>query len=439
MKHRIITLLAVVILVLFLFLLFTQCQSRKEPNTAKSKTCQPVTKIDSTPGASTQPTGTAHQQNSTVTDTLSDSLIAALEAKDSLPPFLTDTILPPDSSGYGAFCDSVKKLIGAVPSFEMVDSTAISVLNLKYRYELEHRQSSENALENQQTVQDNQPNRLDSVNLAFREYKAYMMILVYKRLLSFGVAPHDTIMPKIILNEPITNVLSRKVLPKVERSNYLVNGRFFFLGAGPFLTRDNELSSDSNGKPEIHFSCGSNSILGYPWDVVRHLKNMRINLTFGPPIPSYAGIPNSVNDIGSFIYTFVDVVPVFFLTEGGIVSARLLSIKRNLVEQDFGCPGSFTHVVFACGVQPRGEILGIYIPYDFSPPPSCVVKRTHTIWTVDLNDDGIPEFAGISDHFSGLTGDILNHLLWYANIFDGYFTINPEWKLIGEASDPDCT
>jgi hypothetical protein len=109
-----------------------------------------------------------------------------------------------------------------------------------------------------------------------------------------------------------------------------------------------------------------------------------------------------------------------------------VSVTHKLVPEGLGCVSDLPEIVFACATIPAKEVLGVYIPYDSGKPVSCVVSRNQHLWTADLNNDGIPELAGVLDTFEGIASDTMARIIWYANV-------NGVWKLIDQAEELDCT
>jgi hypothetical protein len=319
--------------------------------------------------------------------------------------------------------DSIVSTYGKAPSLNGICSLATRIVHLKDSLKMDRNT-------------ENLTNSKDSILFSPLENQGYEAIKAYKQLLSYGI--HLTsAMANIIQNVPKDDTIILPVLPKVKESDFLKLNQFYFLGGGPFLTRVNTdegetLFKDSQGNTEIRLSCSDNENTKYILDAILHFKTIRLNVTFGPPLRSYDMGPHDVKGIGSLDHELIDRLPVYFLTEEGIVPAFLTSINNKLVPEDLGCVSDNPEVVFACSTLPKKEILGVFIPKDSTPITSCKIIRNDKIWTADVNEDGIPEFAGVSDPFIGINGDTMVHIFWLVNI-------NGEWKIIDQASELDCT
>jgi hypothetical protein len=325
----------------------------------------------------------------------------------------------PDSSGYGRVHDSLKGVYGVIPTIE-----SVCILPMRTIY-------TEFGLREKLGLQNPE---VDSqmVNLTQRGYE---WILAYKRLLSFGVPVAGGI-SSMVRNCPGVDTLAQKVLPKAEQSGYLADGRFFFMGAGPFLSKPEHrdtIYTGLDGRPEIRLRVEVNSNTTRLLNIVRRLPGgVRMNVLFGPPLGSYESGSQDINGIGSLIHELTDRVRVYFITEDGIVPGELVSIRQKLAPEDLGCVSDLPEIVFACPTIPSEEILGIYLPYEKGQPASCTVSRSKKMWTADLDGDGIPEFAAVVTMFEGISSDQMYRIRWYANI-------RGVWKLVDQAEDLDCT
>jgi hypothetical protein len=110
----------------------------------------------------------------------------------------------------------------------------------------------------------------------------------------------------------------------------------------------------------------------------------------------------------------------------------LISISQRLVPEYYEYLADNPELIFASSYLSEKEILGIYIPYDSSAIYSCDVERSNNLWTADINDDGIPEFACITETYAGISSDNVAISVWYANI-------NGEWIRIDKARENDHT
>ncbi len=278
-------------------------------------------------------------------------------------------------------------------------------------------------------------------SLIFRPYeiKAYQAILAYKERMTSGPVLKDYCPSILKLDrsaEP--NDSSSMVLPKVEASAFLSHGNFFFLGGAPFIyklqTDNNTIYTDPQGNAETRFGSSTTENGNFLLSSFYHFKNVPINITFGPPLDSYDSGPQEVNGIGSLIHTFVNRIPVFFLTEDGLVPAHLISVTLKVVPENMGCVSDQPRIDFACSKNlGENEILGVYIPYNSPPITSCITTRPNNfLWTADLNGDGIPELACVSGTFEGISSDTMAESLWFINI-------NGTWQILDWAEDLDCT
>jgi hypothetical protein len=329
-----------------------------------------------------------------------------------------DFALSTDTAGYGATRDSVQSVLGDIPSLQQICSLSVVSLQEVNRYKDEHR-----------------INRYDTVPLdtSFQlELRVYEMIMAYNRLLTFGI-PLSGKMPNLVRTRAVTDSISQLVLPKKPGNGTLHDGRYFFLGAGPFLTKkDDSLYKDQKGRAEIRYTCNINENTDYVFRMIRRFAHVRIDVALGPPCGSYDAGPQAVRGIGSLTHILRDRIPVNFITKQGIVRAELVSIKKKLFREDLGCVSDLPEIEFACSSIPKDEILGIYIPYDPVNFEKCMVKRKGKLWTADLDGDMIPDLAGVSHTFFGVSSDTKANIIWYVNI-DG------KWKVIDTAKELDCS
>ncbi len=335
----------------------------------------------------------------------------------------TSSLTSEDLTKYKEVCDSIKNKLGELPTISSVCEMARQIIHFKDSLEW----------------QRNTPGTLnpeDSLLVAPMDKKGYETLLAYKRLVSFGL-PVATESSEIIRKETVTDSLSLRILPAAGASNFFTNKNFFFLGGGPFLTRFEDdqgkrIFKNQQGKPEIRFSCSVNENSVLLFDAISKLANIQTRVTFGPPLSSYESGPQEVNGIGSLTHEFANDIPAIFITAKGITEGRLISITHKLVPEEIGCVSDNPKAVFACAEIPDKEILAVYIPLDDQKITECSVKRKGKLWTADLNHDGIPELACVSDTFEGIASDTMARIIWYANI-------NGEWKIIDRAEELDCT
>jgi hypothetical protein len=191
---------------------------------------------------------------------------------------------------------------------------------------------------------------------------------------------------------------------------------------------------DAQGNPEKHYYSDLTENGSYLLNSFYHFRNVRINVAFGEPHHSYDMGPQEVNGVGSLIHEYLDPVHVFFLTENGVVPARLISSEVKLVKEGLGCISDQPKHIFSCSknIDAKG-ILAIYVPYHSEPVTEF--KLTHLangVWTADLNEDNIADLACVPGSFEGIGSDHMAEVLWFVNV-------NGTWQIIDYASQLDCT
>jgi hypothetical protein len=272
--------------------------------------------------------------------------------------------------------------------------------------------------------------------LPFKE-RAYQAIVNYKKQMASGPTfKHHC--PNILeLNRVLeAGDSSLHLLPKTEPSNVLSQGNFFFLGGAPFISQvsseDTDVFIDPQGKPEIRFATTLTENASYLLTSVYCARPGPLRIDYGPPLYTSEMGPAEVHGIGSLIHVFTPRVPAYFITESGLVPGHLLSVKLNLGDE-YNCGEGPTYIEFACAASLESSgILAIFIPYGASPV-SCKVERlSNHVWTADLNNDGIPDLACVSDTYSGTSSDTIAEELWFANI-------NGTWTIIDWGYEPECT
>jgi hypothetical protein len=280
----------------------------------------------------------------------------------------------------------------------------------------------------------------DSLIFMPHETRAYQAILDYKKLMASGPSLQDAC-PKLIELNRVTDAgdSSSNLLPSAGVSTVLSHGDFFFLGGAPFISKlttdDNAVYSDPQGNPETRFESYVSENGNYLVNSLYHFKkNLPTTISFGPPLGSYDAGPQEVNGVGSLIHEFNSRIPVVFFTENGLVPAHLISITIKIVPESLGCISDQPNLVFACSKNIEAQdILGIYIPYNTTPIASCKITRhPNFVWTADLNNDGIPEFACVTGSFEGIASDVMLDVLWFVNIEGG-------WEIIDSGQELDCT
>ena len=276
-----------------------------------------------------------------------------------------------------------------------------------------------------------------------QERRAHNAILNYKRDLESGKLVFD---PAPALLE-LTRRLGDKDSSFIQLSNpggaSFFNGvNFFFIGGAPFvhkvvsydsITNQEKSFTDLKGNPELRFRTSLTENAFLLFKSIMHFKKPKIKVSFGGPTPTYDASPDEVNGIGSIIHNFDQNIPVVFLTESGLVNARLIYCEFALTEQ-YSCYSSFPRIVFASNANIQDtEILGIYIPYGDSNPTTCKVSRKKNwLWTIDLNGDATPDIGCVIGATEGISDDALVEIIWFANV-------NGEWKIIDYGEEPACT
>jgi hypothetical protein len=271
------------------------------------------------------------------------------------------------------------------------------------------------------------------------EDKAHQAILTYKELMAAGYSFQEGC-PSLLDLTRVTDEgdSTLPALPDPGQSSLLAQGNFFFLGGAPFVRKINQDDAgtfvNADGKAETRFSNNISENVTFLLHSLLHQFTIPMNVKFGPPLSSYEGYSQDIRGIGSLIHELVNRVPAFFITDTGLVPAELISIEVKLVGEGLGCISDDPEITFACGENLNEyDILGIYIPYNKGDLTSCTVTRINkSVWTADLNNDGIADLAGVTGLFSGVSSDTMAETLWYVNA-------NGSWEIIDAASDPDCT
>jgi hypothetical protein len=279
----------------------------------------------------------------------------------------------------------------------------------------------------------------DSIIFAPAEETAYEAILNYKKLMAAGTAFKDNCPGLLELTRMAEAAdSSSRFLPPARPSGSLSHGNFFFLGGAPFISKfepqDNSTFTDPQGEPELRFGTTITENANYLLRSVYQYKNRSIDIQYGPPLRSYEMGPQEVRGIGSLIHRFVQRIPVFFITEAGLVPAHLISVTLKLVPENLGCNSDQPLVEFACSKSiGEAEILAVYIPYGSSTLTSSAISRPSAYaWTADVNADGIADLACVSGTFEGISSDTMAECLWFVNV-DG------TWKIVDYGSELDCT
>ncbi|MBT1707339.1 hypothetical protein KK062_03855 [Fulvivirgaceae bacterium PWU5] len=277
----------------------------------------------------------------------------------------------------------------------------------------------------------------DSVATAPYRQQVTMAIEDYKRTASAGIRMPENFPTLLQLNRPIQDGdTAGGQLPTVKPSFLTARSKFFFTGGAPFLIKlepdDNTIFTSPQRMPEIRVEAGQTENTEYLLPFAYRYSKAPVKILQGP-VHEFYDRPDF--GLRMLVHQFTRRIPVFFLTEHGLIEAQLLSIRVKLHPESRGCVYDRPTLQFACQKLVSSEdILGIYIPVDATTPLSCTIDRKdRTHWTADLNGDGIADIAAIASIFSGeVNGDALARVLWFANV-DG------QWQIIDFGEDLDCT
>jgi hypothetical protein len=277
----------------------------------------------------------------------------------------------------------------------------------------------------------------DTAALDEEQTLIYRQIVNYKKEIESGHFDLDR--PPALLE--LTRHSSFTKLSAPGKNSFFNSAKFFFLGGAPFIkkvigydsiTGQEQTFTDSKGKPEFHFQVFTENS-DFLLKSIMYFKKPKVEVIFGGPIPAYDGPADEVNGIGSIVHQFNENIPVIFLTENGLISARLIYCDLAMTQQS-SCYSSYPRIVFACNdLIEDTDILAVYIPYDNVMPSTCNVTREHQwLWTADLNGDNTADLACAIGTMDGISDDFLVEVLWFVNV-DG------EWKIIDYGSEPSCT
>jgi hypothetical protein len=298
------------------------------------------------------------------------------------------------------------------------------------------------SLENVRAYQENPQDltKEDSALYAPAELAAYNAILEYIQTMASGLTLDDRYYPGLLTLKRNTRSddSSFSVLPHITPSAALADKNFFFLGGSPFIdqlaTDETRIYHDADGNPESRFSTDGQENCSFLLNAIYHARKTPTKIKVGPPLGSYDMGPQEIKGIGSLVHQFADRIPVWLLTEEGAIPASLINVEVKIVPEGLGCVSDQPKVQFACSQNlSEFKILGVFIPMNDMSLKACKVTwEGNRLWTADINDDGIPDFAAVHGTFGGNVSDVMAETLWFVNI-------NGEWKIIDAASDLDCT
>jgi hypothetical protein len=276
-----------------------------------------------------------------------------------------------------------------------------------------------------------------------QEASVHKLILEYKKLIESGQHRENYTPTLLQLTRSVEEEDSTSaILPSTGNSSFLSQGKFFFMGGAPFVsqvevynpqTYHTEVLRDEHGNPELRFQFLGTENIDFIFKSIYHFKKPDIRISFGPPVEAYDtydGAPDEVKGIGSIIHSFKDRVPVFFITENGMLPAQIIHYQVAFTTQ-YRCRSDYPKLVMACAanIQPN-DILGVFIPFDNVNAPTCTISRNGKwLWTADLDGDNIPEIACVK---ATMGSESLIEVLWLVNI-------NGTWKIIDYGSEPECT
>jgi hypothetical protein len=202
------------------------------------------------------------------------------------------------------------------------------------------------------------------------EMKAYRAFMTDKKKAETGLVIPEKCPNLLQLNRTVAaGDVTHAILPDVQPSSLLADGSFFFLGGSPFLENiypeDNAVFTDPSGHPERRFACVLNENVNYALTSLLHFKKVPVRIALAPELTPYDDelSERNVKGIGSIIHEFINSIPVSFITEQGIVTARLTNLKTNTFPGRVGCYSGQPRLQFACSKNlDAHEILAVYIP-----------------------------------------------------------------------------
>jgi len=278
-------------------------------------------------------------------------------------------------------------------------------------------------------------------SLGFRPYeiKAYAAILQYKKLLAAGSSPGKCPSLLDLTRTMAEGDSSFQRLPKAKPSKFFSSGNFFFVGGAPFMMEEQSENSptfkDAVGNPEVRFINNDTENGLYILNSLYHFKKNAMDVTFGQPLQSYYEFLRDVNGVGSLKHNFTERIPVYFITESGVVPGHIISVTLKLVPESLGCRSDQPAIEFACSKNiSASDILSVYIPYTSAALTSCSITRQgNELWTADVDGDGEADLACVSSAYMGMaSGGSLARAIWFINI-------NGTWQVIDYGNENDCT
>jgi hypothetical protein len=265
------------------------------------------------------------------------------------------------------------------------------------------------------------------------EQRAYTLIMCYQQALlcTQGIRQARPSMPLLKHNR------SKVSFPPKAPASLLKPDNFFFIGAGKFLERMEKLDTNLQGEPEMRLYCQLNANTTRIMSMLRSMDNAPVETSFGPPVgfghsEECHAWDKAIFGIGSLTHTLKRDLPVYLITTHGVTPGRLAQVIDLLFDPYQGCVSDQPKVRIGMTQLAKGEILGIFIPYEPISLDKCTVTQKKGKWLADLDGDGNADIGGYVRYASASVPGQLFEGVWYANI-------NGEWKVIDWAEDLDCS
>jgi hypothetical protein len=316
--------------------------------------------------------------------------------------------------------DSVWSALTVYPPFEEIQRLAWPAIQMK------------------DSLAENGFSPADSAVFRPAEIKAHRAILDYQRIMS---SPGRLVMFPGLFALPRTAEVTDSgatFLPRPGPSVFFDKNKSFFIGGAPFIDKlspeDDATFTGPDGTPELRFESTLTENGNIIFNFLAHNLNPPANVNLGPPLDSYYFSPREVNGIGSLIHSFKTPIAVLFITENGLVPAKMISITFKIIGQYQGCLSDQPKIIFSCSqMVDQNDILGVYLSATQMPVNSGVIHRQSRSWTADLDNDGIVDLVGLRGASLGeASGSTLSEAIWYVNM-------NGEWLIVDWATDLDCT